>query len=47
MRHLAAARELALPVAYMARKIKFQIWYLFILVPKFYGFYIKPNVFVD
>ena len=31
---------------YMAGKIKFQIWHLFILVPKFYCFYIKPNVFV-
>ena len=25
---------------------KFQLWHLFILAPKFYCFYIKPNVFV-
>ena len=31
---------------YMAGKIKFQIWHLFILVPKFYCFCIKPSVFV-
>ena len=36
------------PAAYtcMAGKIKFQIWRLFILLLKFYGFYIKPYVFV-
>ena len=31
----------------MAGKIKFQIWYLFILVPKFYCFCINPSVFVS
>ena len=30
----------------MARKIKFQICYLFILVPKFYIFFIKPIVYL-
>ena len=34
------------PAAHMAEKIKFKIWHLFILVPKFHCFYIKPNVYV-
>ena len=48
MRRPAAAHELDWPAAHigMAGKIKFQIWHLFILLPKFYCFCIKPSVFV-
>ena len=41
------ARTTLVGGAYIAGKIKIQIWHLFILVPKFYCFCFEPSEFVN